>query len=90
MSIEVITKEDLAAFRIELVNDIKQLLASGPEKPAPWLKCSELRKLLPVSATTIRNLRIAGQLPYSKIGGTYYYKYADLLKRLEKDAPKFI
>lgn len=90
MSVEVITKEDLVVFRQDLVNDIKQLLSGVPEKPAPWLKCSELRKLLPVSATTIRNLRIAGQLPYSKIGGTYYYKYADLLKRLEKGAPKFI
>lgn len=90
MNVEIITKEDLAAFRLDLVNDIKQLLAAVPEKPVQWLKCSELRKLLPVSATTIRNLRISGQLPYSKIGGTYYYKYADLVKRLEKGAPKFI
>jgi hypothetical protein len=54
------------------------------------MKSSELRKLLPVSANTIRNLRISGQIPYSKIGGTYYYKYSDMLKRLEKGAPKFL
>ena len=33
MSVEVITKEDLQAFRIDLLNDIKKLLAAAPEKP---------------------------------------------------------
>jgi hypothetical protein len=90
MSVEVITKDDLQAFRTDLLNDIKQLLTAAPERPVEWLKSSELRKLLPVSVNTIRNLRISGDIPYSKIGGTYYYKYRDLIKRLEKGVPKSI
>lgn len=85
MSVEVITKEDLQAFRNDLLNDIKSLLGKKIEQPKEWLKAAEARKLLKISAGTLLTLRATGKLHYSKIGGTYYYRYQDI-KRMLDDA----
>jgi len=52
------------------------------EQPKEWLKALEVRKLLKISAGTLLTLRATGRLAYSKIGGTYYYRYADIQKML--------
>ncbi len=81
MAIEVITKEDLQVFRIQLLKDIGQLLVSLVAKPVkPWLKNSEVKKMLNISSNTIRRLRIERKLCSSKIGGIYYYRYEDIEK----------
>jgi phospholipase C len=50
---QIITKEDLKAFRIELLNDLKQQFSSHiPSKPKQWLKSSEVRKILKISPGT--------------------------------------
>ena len=79
MAIEVITKEDLEKFRIQLLNDLRQLITRSETKPAKrWLKNSELKKLLNISSNTIQRLRIAGKLRSNKIGGIHYYRYEDI------------
>jgi hypothetical protein len=90
MSAEIITKEDLQAFKIELLADLRKIVLEVPEKPKEWMKSAELKKLLKVSHGTLQNLRISGQLKFSKIGGTYYYRYNDLLKLLDSGMPKFL
>jgi hypothetical protein len=89
MSVEIITKEDLQALRLQLVADIKQLLGDKSEVAKEWLKSTEVKKLLKVSHGTLQNLRIAGKLYYSKIGGTYYYRYRDIMKMLESGTGAF-
>ena len=85
----MITKEDLQQFRIQLLNDIRQLLMSLVAKPAkPWLKNSEVRKMLNISSNTIRRLRISGKLRYSKVGGIYYYRYEDIEKLMDNNSSK--
>jgi hypothetical protein len=89
MAIEVVTKEDLQQFRIQLLNDIRQLLMSLVAKPAkPWLKNSEVRKMLNISSNTIRRLRISGKLRYSRVGGIYYYRYEDIEKLMDNNSSK--
>lgn len=84
MAVEIITKEDLKAFRIELLNDLKQQFATQiPTKPKQWLKSSEVRKMLKISPGTLQNLRINGTLRYTKIGGIIYYSHADIEFLLE-------
>ena len=39
-----------------------------------WLKSSEIRKKLKVSACKLAHLRDAGQLPYRKKGNAYLYE----------------
>jgi hypothetical protein len=76
MAVEIITKEDLHAFRVELLNDL-------PAKPKQWLKSSEVRRILKISPGTLQNLRINGTLRFTKIGGIIYYSYADIEALLE-------
>ncbi|MBZ0244310.1 MAG: helix-turn-helix domain-containing protein [Cyclobacteriaceae bacterium] len=84
MAVEIITKEDLHAFRIELLNDLKQQFSSNaPAKPKQWLKSSEVRRMLKISPGTLQNLRINGTLRYTKIGGIIYYSYQDIEALLE-------
>ena len=85
MAIEVVTKEDLQQFRMQLINDIKLLIGS-PEKTLDkqWLKNAEVKKILNISSNTIQRLRIAGKLRSSKIGGVHYYRYADIEKMLNE------
>lgn len=84
MAVEIITKEDLKAFRNELLNDLKQQLSPHvPAKPKQWLKSNEIRRLLKISPGTLQNLRINGTLRFTKIGGIIYYSYDDIETLLE-------
>jgi hypothetical protein len=83
MQLEIITKEDLEVFRVNLLEDIRQLLSQ--ERPVgnkPWLRGSEVRKLLSISAGSLQSLRISGKLKSSKVGGIHYYRYEDIEKMM--------
>ena len=74
MSATIITTDDLREFKMELLEEIKELLvtqSSGTIKK--YLKSSEVMDLLQVSPGTLQNLRINGTLPYTKVGGIIYY-----------------
>lgn len=79
MAIEVVTKEDLQAFRLQLLSDFRQMFATSEAKPQKqWLKNGDVRKLLNVSSNTVQRLRISGKLKSSKIGGVHYYRLEDV------------
>lgn len=82
MPTSIITTDDLREFKIELLNDIKQLIQQpkAPQKKK-YLKSAEVMELLQVSPGTLQNLRINGTLPYSKIGGIIFYD-ADEIHRI--------
>ncbi|QEM06244.1 helix-turn-helix domain-containing protein [Mucilaginibacter rubeus] len=82
MAIEVVTKDDLEAFRQTLLNDIRSLLANNKPEAKEWLRCADVRKLLKVSTGTIQNLRITGKLKSQKIGGMHFYKLTDIQNML--------
>jgi len=86
MGATIITSEDLMEFKLELLEDIKQLLQNQNGQPAKkWLKSPEVRELLGISPGTLQNLRINGTLPYTKIGGVLYYDYQEIIDVLEKN-----
>lgn len=84
MAVEVVTKEDLQAFRIQLLNDIKLLIHPFGEfrVEKPWLKNKEVMELLNISSNTVQRLRISGKLHSSKVGGVHYYRYEDIVQLL--------
>jgi hypothetical protein len=86
MIIEIITKEDLKGFKTDLLNDIHNLIKNGSGSPKEWLKGTEVRRLLKISPGTLQNLRIKRSLSFSKVGGTYYYKYGDVMRMLENNS----
>jgi hypothetical protein len=87
MEIEVITRADLNDFRMKLLDDISKLIQPSPTKLVkPWLKNSEVRKLLNISSNTIQRLRVSGKLRSSKVGGIHYYRFEDIEKLLNNHA----
>lgn len=78
MAIEIITKDDLEAFRKTLLLDIRQLLSEKQQDNKEWLRCADVRKILKVSTGTIQNLRITGKLKSQKVGGIHFYKLSDI------------
>tara|TARA_R110002072_G_scaffold106447_3_gene232498 strand:+ start:8383 stop:8667 length:285 start_codon:yes stop_codon:yes gene_type:complete len=84
MPTSIITTDDLREFKLELLDDIKNLLArqtSGRIKK--YLKSSEVMDLLQVSPGTLQNLRINGTLPYTKVGGIIYYDTEEIQKVMD-------
>ena len=84
MAIEVITKEDLNEFRQELLKEVFGMINETSQKQQKWLKTKEVRELLQISHGTLQNLRIKGDLTFSKVGGTYYYGNEDIEKLMNK------
>ena len=85
MSVEVVTKEDLQAFRQQLISDIKELFLPKHTTTKDWLRSSEVRKLLNISAGTLQSFRVNGQLKPSKVGGIHFYRYSDIEKLLNQN-----
>jgi hypothetical protein len=89
----LVTLEDLREFqkelktdlKIELIMAFKALIANQTQQPAKkWLKSWEVRKLLNLSPGTLQTLRDNGTIPFSKIGGIFYYDPSDIDKEIEK------
>lgn len=84
MAIEVITKDDLQEFRVQLLSDIKDVLRAvvTPQPVKPWLRSKEVRRILNISAGTLQNLRTRGMIRSSKVGHLHYYQREDIEKLL--------
>lgn len=81
---QLITIEDLAAFKDELLHEIKKLLSCSSDKSGKsFLRSSEVRKMLSISAGTLQNLRGNGTLPCTKVGGIFFYDQKDIARMLE-------
>lgn len=83
MGQEIVTKEDLQLFRMQLIQDLKQVLAQQAQPVMKkWLKSGEVRKMLSLSAGKLQNLRITGKLRFTKVGKILYYRFEDVEKLL--------
>jgi hypothetical protein len=90
MTYELITREDLQKFRLQLLEDLSRMLsgAAHPSSNKEWLRSAEVRKMLGISHGTLQNLRIKNIIPHTRIGGLMYYRRQDILKLLEGDQSK--
>ncbi|MBA3647264.1 MAG: helix-turn-helix domain-containing protein [Chitinophagales bacterium] len=84
MPVQVVTTDDLVSFREELLHDLKEFLSAQP-KHRKWLKSEDVREMLNISPGTLQTLRINRTLPFSKVGGTIFYEYDDVIKVLNEN-----
>lgn len=84
-TIQLLTKADLEEFKNDLIQELKKVIEPQGIQPKQWLKSNEVRKLLNISPGTLQNLRINGNLPYTKVGSILYYKQDDILKILHNN-----
>lgn len=90
MPAEIITTDHLREFKIELLRELNKMLKENhslPEKK--WLRSAEVKKMLGISTGTLQNMRINGTIPFSKVNGTLFYDYEDILKVMEADKMEF-
>ena len=86
MSATIITTDDLREFKLELLEEIQELLLKQHSTTSKkWLRSKEVRELLGISPGTLQNLRINGTLPYTKIGGVLYYDEEEINAVLERN-----
>ena len=78
MSLEIITKTDFNAFKLELRDLILEILNNSQPFKKEILSNEELLELLNVSSSTLRKYRVTGKLTYSKVDGLIYYEYKDI------------
>jgi len=86
---QLITVGDLELFKESLKRELmiafREVVHDQPQKPAKrWLKSHEVEDLLGLAPNTLQSLRDNGELPFSKLGGTYYYDPDDIDKELQK------
>ena len=77
--------DDLQVLKLELIEEVKNLVSSAISPQKNLLKSKDVRKMLGISHGTLQSLRNNGVLSYSKMGGTVYYEYADVMKALQKN-----
>ena len=76
---QLVTISDLQDFKEDLLLSIVRIIRDSAVKPPKkWLKSREVRALLGISSGTLYSLRIAGTLPFTKIGNLIYYDQDDV------------
>lgn len=87
MPTQIITTDDLREFKMELLEDIKDLLKMKADITSKrYLKSADLMKILNVSSGTLQTMRINGTLPYSKIGGIIFYDPNKISKVMKENS----
>lgn len=84
MTIKFITKEDLMAFKSDLITELNTLLSQKHITQKKWLRSQEVREMFNISSGTLQNYRINGVIPFTRLGKTIYYSREDIEKLLEK------
>ena len=82
---ELLTKEDLKSFEESIVQRFSDFISTENAKTDKWLRSSDVKKMLNISAGTLQNLRINGTIPYTKMGGTIYYPYEEVINALNSN-----
>jgi len=88
MKFDLLTKQDLEEFKADIIKEVATVVdCSSCDKE--WLRSSEVMEMLSISTGTLQNLRINGDISFTKMGGTLYYERKAILKVLNdnKRAP---
>lgn len=79
MPLELLTLKDLHQFKVELLQELKNLFHLK-EMPVSekLLKTKDVCRILRISEGTLQNLRNNETIGFKKIGGIIYYRYEDI------------
>lgn len=82
---DMITKDDLRQFGLELLSNIGTLITQTKDvqneiEDQEWIKSKQVRILMNMSPGSVQNLRVTQKVRFKKILGSYYYNKVDLLK----------
>ena len=80
MPSEIITTEDLREFKMELMDEIEELLKQllNTNKVKTWVKSAEVREILKISQGTLQLLRNNKTIPFYQVGGLIFYDLEEI------------
>ncbi len=85
MANKIITTDDLMEFKLNLLEELKELLSKHSTGTLRrYMRSVEVMEFLQISTGTLQNMRINGTLPYIKIGGTIYYDTEDIQRVMKQ------
>jgi hypothetical protein len=89
MKVTLISPTDLEAIAMKAASialaDYRSEDNSDKEKRWGWISNSKARALLGLSSASLQRYRSSGVLPFSRIGGSLYYKKEDIEAILESN-----
>jgi hypothetical protein len=92
MAVDIVTKEDLQHFRLQLLHELKEFVAHLKNEtlkmPIEGYRTKQVKRILKCSNGKLQSLRITGKLRCKKIGGALYYVPEDIQKLLTNDSDK--
>jgi len=80
--IDLVSMNDFKEFTDEILGKLDDAIGRGNIK-RDWLRSTEVQEFLNISSGTLKTLREGGEIPFSKLGGSLYYNYNDLIAVLE-------
>ena len=82
---ELVTVQDLQELKEEIISKIEHITKNKTTQKE-WLRSFEVMEMLGISTGTLQNLRINGNISYTRMGGTLFYKRADIIATLNNNA----
>jgi hypothetical protein len=78
------TKEDLIKLQNSFIEKLDYYFTSTASN-RKWLRSKDVENMLSVSSSSLQNMRNNGLIPFSKVQGTIFYEYKDIVELLEKN-----
>ncbi|MFC4689969.1 helix-turn-helix domain-containing protein [Dokdonia genika] len=81
MPATIITSDDLREFKMDLLEDIKYLIAQSPTSLSNrYIKSGDVKKMLRISHATLQRFRSNGIIPFTMVGGIIFYEVSEIEK----------
>lgn len=82
-SLRLATIADLEEFKRQFFEEFRRVIGAGQSKPQKsWLKSSDVRKMLGISAGKLQTMRSCRQITFTRIGGVIYYEQSEIEQML--------
>jgi hypothetical protein len=85
---DIATKKDIEQLEKNLLEGFRKIFQNGDFSEKKYLRSAEVCTMLGISLSSLQNLRILGHLSYSKVSGTLFYEYEDVIKMIEDNKIK--
>ena len=88
MPASILTTDDLREFKTELLDEIRTLISKSQTPTVhqkKFLKSSDVAELLGISANTLYQMRVNRQLPFTKVNGTIFFEWDDIISMMAKN-----
>ncbi len=82
----LISKNEFDSFKQEVLSLMQKLQPNVNQ--SQWLRSKDVRKMLNISDSFLQTMRINGSIPAYKLGDSWFYRYDEIQKALEKGKVK--